>query len=143
LRPKTGWLLFGQLVRRKIIFFQFFLLDEWIAYFTSFPWTPSTFNSDSVWARAEFLLKQVLSSFFLYFLRSSYQAAQGLKGKVLRKKLFLPIKFWFFTFFHFFFCSCFCMMSPLMWPLQSKCKVFYFFKVHSVEVLSQNPRQEK
>jgi hypothetical protein len=31
------------------------------------------------------------------------EAAQGLKGKVLRKKFVLPIKSWFFTFFAFFF----------------------------------------
>ena len=29
--------------------------------------------------------------------------AQGLKGKVLRKKFVLPTKSWLFTFFHFFF----------------------------------------
>jgi hypothetical protein len=29
--------------------------------------------------------------------------AQGLKGKVLRKRFVLPIESWFFTFFHFFF----------------------------------------
>jgi hypothetical protein len=39
------------------------------------------------------------------------------------------------------------MMSPSMWPLQSKCEVFDFFKkfykLHGVEVLSQDPRQQK
>jgi hypothetical protein len=29
------------------------------------------------------------------------KTAQGLKGKVLRKKFILPIESWFFTFFHF------------------------------------------
>jgi hypothetical protein len=31
------------------------------------------------------------------------EAAQGLKGRMLRKKFVLPIESWFFTFFHFFF----------------------------------------
>jgi hypothetical protein len=31
------------------------------------------------------------------------KTAQGLKGKVLRKKFVLPIESWFFTFFYFFF----------------------------------------
>jgi hypothetical protein len=31
------------------------------------------------------------------------KTAQGLKGRVLRKKFFLPIKSWFFTSFYFFF----------------------------------------
>jgi hypothetical protein len=31
------------------------------------------------------------------------KTAQGLKDKVLKKKIVLPIKSWFFTFFHFFF----------------------------------------
>jgi hypothetical protein len=31
------------------------------------------------------------------------EIAQGLKGRVLKKKFVLLIKSWFFTFFHFFF----------------------------------------
>jgi hypothetical protein len=31
------------------------------------------------------------------------KSAQGLKGRVLRKKFVLPIESWFFTFFHFLF----------------------------------------
>jgi hypothetical protein len=67
MRPKIGRLLFGQLVWRKIIFFQFFLLDEWTTYFTSFPWIPSTSNSDSVWACGEFLLKTSIKLIFHVF----------------------------------------------------------------------------
>jgi hypothetical protein len=77
LRPKTSRLLFGQLVWRKIIFFQFFLLNEWTKYFTSFLWTTSTPNSDSVWARGKFLLKTSIKSFFMYFLKSSYMQPCG------------------------------------------------------------------
>jgi hypothetical protein len=72
LRPKIGWLLFWQLVWRKINFFQFFLLDQWTTYFTSFPWTPSMSNSNSVWAHGEFLLKTSIKLIFHVFSRSSY-----------------------------------------------------------------------
>jgi hypothetical protein len=74
--------------------------------------------------------------------------AQGLKGKVLRMKFVLPIESWYFTFFHFSFVfSWFCIMSSSMWLLQFECEVFdlfqEFYKVHKVEVLSQDPRQQK
>jgi hypothetical protein len=130
LRPKTGWLLFGQLVWRKIIFFQFFLLDEWIAYFTSFPWTPSTSNSDSVWARAEFLLKTSIKFIFHVFSKEPYMQPCGwncprAEGQGAQKIVCFAHKI---LVFHFFFCSWFCMMSPSMWPLRSKCEVFDFFQ---------------
>jgi hypothetical protein len=72
------------------------------------------------------------------------KTAQGLKGRVLRKKFVLLIESWFFTSsFFLFFGSWFCMMLSSMSPLRSKCEVFYFFqefyKVHSVVVLSQDP----
>ena len=51
--------------------------------------------------------------------------AQGLKGRVLRKKFFLPIEFWIFTFL---FCSCICMISPSMWLLWFECEIFYYFQ---------------
>jgi hypothetical protein len=129
LRPKTGQLQLGQLVWRKIILFQIFLLDNQTTYFIRFPGTPSTSNSDSELNEPmmKFCSKWVLSSFFLYFLRSSYTHPCGwncprTKGRVLRKKFVLPIESWFFTFFSlFFFYSWFCMMSPSMWLLRSKC----------------------
>ena len=52
------------------------------------------------------------------------ETVKGLKGRVLKKKFFLPIESWFFTFFSLFFCSWFYMMSSSMWSLRSKCKVF-------------------
>jgi hypothetical protein len=76
---ETSRLLFGQLVWRKIIFFQFFLLDEWTTYFTSFPWTPSTPNSDSVWARGEFLLKTSIKLIFHVFSKELLHIAMWLK----------------------------------------------------------------
>jgi hypothetical protein len=53
-----------------------------------------------------FCSKWVVSSFFLYFLRTptcSYvvKTTQGLKGKVLKKKFVLLIESWVFTFFQF------------------------------------------
>jgi hypothetical protein len=79
LRPKIGRLLFGQLEWKRIIFFQFFLLNEWTTYFTSFPWTPSTSNSNSVWARGEFLLKTRIKLIFPVFSEELLHAAMWLK----------------------------------------------------------------
>jgi hypothetical protein len=76
LRPKTSRLLFGQLVWRKIYIF---LLDEWTTYFTSFPWTPSTPNSDSVWTRGKFLLKTSIKLIFHVFSKELLHAAMWLK----------------------------------------------------------------
>jgi hypothetical protein len=134
LRPKTGRLLFGQLVWRKIIFFQFFLLGEWTTYFTSFPWTPSTSNSDFIWARGEFLLKTSIKLIFRVFSKELLHAAMWLKlpqakEQGAQKIVCFAHKILVFHFFSFFFvCSWFCMMSPSMWPLQSKCEVFDFFQ---------------
>jgi hypothetical protein len=77
----------------------------------------------------KFCSKWVLSSFFIYFLRSSTcshvaQTAQGLKDRVLRKKFVLPIASWFFHFFHFFLL----LMSPSKWSLWFECEVFDFFQ---------------
>jgi hypothetical protein len=78
------------------------------------------------------------------------ETAQGLRGMALKKKFVLPIKSWFFTFFHFFFCSWFCMMSPARlqcdcYNLNVKFLIFFkkIYKVHSVEVWSQDPNQQK
>jgi hypothetical protein len=79
---------------------------------------------------ANFCWKQVLSSFFLYFLRSSYKQPcgsncprakrQGAKKEVCFSHRILV--------FYFFFSSWFCMTSPSMWPLRSKREVFDFFQ---------------
>jgi hypothetical protein len=55
----------------------------------------------------EFLLKMGCKFIFPIFMRSSYMhpcglIAQGLKGRVLKKKFVLSIEFWVFIFFHFF-----------------------------------------
>jgi hypothetical protein len=73
LTPKISWnqklfdCNFGSLCE-EFLFFQFFLLDEWTTYFISILGTPSMYNSCSKW---------ILSSFFLYFLRSSYMKPCG------------------------------------------------------------------
>jgi hypothetical protein len=100
---------------------------------------------------ANFCWKRVFSSFFQYFLRSSYmqlETAQGLKDRVLRKKFDLPIKSWFLNFFYFFFSAhgfAWCHLQCDCYDLNVKFLIFFkkFYKVHSVEVLSQDPRQEK
>jgi hypothetical protein len=79
LRPKIGQLLFGQPVWRKIIFFQFFLLDRWTIYFTNFPWTPSMSNFDSIWARGVVLLKMGIKLIFLVFHEELLHEAMWLK----------------------------------------------------------------
>ena len=129
MRPKTGQFLFGLLVWRKIIFFQFFLLDRWTTCFTSFLGKSSTSNSNSIWAHGEVFLKKSIRFVFsciFWGAPSSHVAkiVQGLKGMVLRKKFVSSIESWFSHFF----CSWFYMMSPSMWPLWSKCEVFYYFQ---------------
>jgi hypothetical protein len=79
--------------------------------------------------------KRVLSSFFLYFLRSSYMSPCGwsyprAEGHGAKKEVCFAHKILVFHFFHFLFCSWFCMMLPSMWPLRSKCEVFYFFSIN-------------
>jgi hypothetical protein len=74
------------------------------------------------------------------------ETAQVLKGRVLKKKFVLPIEFWIFIFFHFFFCSWFSMMPSYNHnDLNVKSFIFFkkFYKVHSVEVLNQDPCQQK
>jgi hypothetical protein len=72
------------------------------------------------------------------------ETAQGLKGKVLKKKFFLPIESWFFTFFHSFFFthgSARCHLKCDRYNENVKFLIFFkkFYKVHNVEVLSQDP----
>jgi hypothetical protein len=61
------------------------------------------------------------------------ETAQGLKGRVLRKKFALSIESWFFTFFHFFFL--FMVLHNAIFKcdyLDPNVKFFYFFQ----EILS-------
>jgi hypothetical protein len=140
-------------VWRKIIFFQFFLLDEWTTYFTSLLWTPSTSNSDSVWARGKFCWKWVLSSFFLYFLRSSYMQPCGwncprAEGQGSQKILCFTHKILVFHFLSLFFFahgSGWRYLQCDRYDMNVKFLIFFknFYKIHSVEVLSQDPHQQK
>jgi hypothetical protein len=88
----------------------------------------------------------------LYFWRSSYMHLCGqnyprAEVSSADKKVCFAHRILVFHFFDFFFCSWFCMMSPSMWPLQSKCKVLIlfkkFYKVQNLEVLSQDPKNKK
>jgi hypothetical protein len=111
-----------------MIFFQFFLLDEWTTYFTSFLWTPSTSNSDSVWACGDFFLKTSIKLIFYVFSKELLHATmwlklpKGLRVGFSKNSSFCPqnlgfsLFFTFFTFFHFFFFffSWFYMTSPSM-----------------------------
>jgi hypothetical protein len=78
--------------------------------------------------------KRVLSSIFLYFLRSSYMQPCGwncprAKGQGAKKKVCFAHRILDFHFFSLFlFCSWFYMMSPSMWPLRFEWEVFYFFQ---------------
>jgi hypothetical protein len=76
-----NWLIvvWAACVKNFFIFFHFFLLDKWITYFTSFLWTPSTSNSDSVWARGKFLLKTGIKLIFLVLSEELLHAAMWLK----------------------------------------------------------------
>jgi hypothetical protein len=77
--PKTGRLLFRQPMLRKIIFFRFFLLDKWITYCISFLRTPSTSNSNSLWARGEFLFRMDFKFIFLVYFEELLHVAMWLK----------------------------------------------------------------
>jgi hypothetical protein len=73
------------------------------------------------------------------------ETAQGLKGRVLRKKFLLPIKSWIFTFIRLFFAHGYvgCQLQCDNYNLNVKFFILFkkFYKVYSVEVLSQDPRQ--
>ena len=75
------------------------------------------------------------------------ETAQGLKGKVLWKKFVLFINLGFSFFFHFSFSHGFawCHLQCDRYDLHVKFLIFFkkFYKVHSVEVLNQDPHQEK
>jgi hypothetical protein len=107
-RLLLGRLLFGQLVWRKIFFFQFFLLDEWTTYFTSFLWTPSMSNFDSVWARGKVLLKMGIKIIFPVFFEDLLHVAMWLKlhkgwrARCLKKVCSAHRILVFYIFLHFF-----------------------------------------
>ena len=151
MRPKTAWLYFGQLVRREIFFSIFF-----------FFWTSKLHISQAFREHqacpilapyepvVKFCSKRVLSSFFLYFLRSSYMQPCGWNclNRVLRKSFVLSIESWFFTFFHFFFLahgSTWCDLQFDHCDSNVKFLIIFkkFYKVHSIEVLTQDPHQQK
>jgi hypothetical protein len=89
-----------------------FFWHQWTRFFPSFPTTPSTLNSDSVWARAEFLFKKHGKCNFLQFLWGSQLRTHGSDFEVDKGGLplicpkisfFYPHIIGFWCFFSFFF----------------------------------------
>jgi hypothetical protein len=69
------------------------------------------------------------------------QIAQGLKGRVLRKKFVLPRGSWFFIFFPLFFLLM--VLHDIILNVTITIYFKTFYDVHSVEVLSQDLLQAK
>jgi hypothetical protein len=119
-------------------------------YYTSFPATPSTSNSNSIRA---FCSKWLVDSFFLYFLKASIynhvaKTNQGLKIKVPKNEVCFALKILdFHFFFNFFFFMVlhdviFNVTTPMwmwnLWIFFKKC-----YKFQSVRVLSQDLNNKK
>jgi hypothetical protein len=116
------------------------LCEDFLFYFSifSFGWVNCIFHKLSV--NTKHVQFQLCMNLWWSFVKNRYLAhfsrvfwgaptcshvakvAQGLKGRVLRKKFVLPIESWFFTFFTFRFPRSYAR------PLQSKCEVFNFFQ---------------
>jgi hypothetical protein len=146
LRPKTGLLLFRQLVWRKINFFNFFFWTSELHISQAFreyqacpiP-TPYKPVANFCW------------SFFMYFLRSSYMQPCGwncprAEGQGSQKIVCIAHKILVFHFFSLFFLahgSTWCHLQCDCYNLNVKFLIFFknFYKVHSVEVWSQDPCQ--
>jgi hypothetical protein len=102
---------------------------------------------------ANFCWKQVLNSFFMYFLRSSYMKPYGwncprAKGQGSQKIVCFAHKILVFHFFSLFFFAHDSAWRHLQcdhYDLNVKILIFFkkFYKVHSVEVWSQDPCQQK
>jgi hypothetical protein len=89
----------------------------------------------------KFCSKQVLSLWGAPTYNHVAKTAQGLKGKVLRKKIVFPIEFRFFTFFTSFFFANGSALGHLQcdrYDPNVKFLIFFkkFYKVHSIEVLN-------
>jgi hypothetical protein len=108
----------------------------------------------SVWARGEFLLKTCIQLIFPIFSKDILHVAMWLKlpnswrAEFSKNSWFAQKNLGFSLSFKIFFCSWFYITLPSMWPLRSKCEVFFiffknFYKVHSVELWSQDPHQQK
>jgi hypothetical protein len=142
LRPKIDRFLFE---KRKTFFFQFFHLNKWSTYFTSFSAIPSTSNSNTMWNYGEFLFKMGYKFIFLVKFEEA-RTTQGLKGRVPIKKFVLSIESWnFFSIFVFAHGIAWCHLrydrsNMNMGYLNFFSKIYTF---HGVGVLSQDPRQQK
>jgi hypothetical protein len=151
--PETSRLLFGQLLWR-FFFSQFSLLDKWTTYFTSFPWTTSTPNLDSVWALGKFLFKRSSKLIFHIFSTKILHAAMWLKlpkgcwGQGYKKLVWFTHKILIFHFsliINFSHDSIWCHLQCDYYELNVKFLIFVknFYKVHSVQVWDEDPYQQK
>jgi hypothetical protein len=70
----------GTMWEEKLFIYLFiFLIGKWTTYYTSFPTTPSMSNSNTIWARGEFLFKMGCKFIFLVFLQELLYATMLLK----------------------------------------------------------------
>jgi hypothetical protein len=134
LRPKTSRLLFGHLVWRFFLFLFFSIFIFWTGElhisqaFCRHQARPIPTPYEPV---VKFCSKWVLSSFFLYFLRSSYMQPCGWhcprpEGQGAKKEVCFAHRILDFTFFHFFFVhgSAWCQLQCDCYNLNVKFLIF-------------------
>jgi hypothetical protein len=143
LRPKSGRLLFGQLVWRKI--YIYFFLEEWTIYFTSLLWIPSTLNSDSIWAHGEFLLKIGIKFIFLVFPKELLHATMLLKlpkaeGHGAKKGVYFAHRILVFHYYLFANGFAWCHLPCDLYDLNVKFFIFFkkIYEIHNWSFESRN-----
>jgi hypothetical protein len=99
--------LWAACMKKSNLYFYFYF-DKWTTYFTSFPGIPSTSNLTLYEPMVKFCSKQVLRSFFLYFLSRSYMQSCGwncprAKGQGAKKEVCFTYRILVFSLFFTFF----------------------------------------
>jgi hypothetical protein len=159
LTPKIPWdqklvdCCLGNLCEEKYIFFNFFSWTSELHILHAFREHQAPPIPISYEPVANFCWKWVLSLFFLYFLRSSYMPPCGwncprAQGQGAKKIVCFAHKILVFHFFSLFFLShgsAWCHLQCDHYDLNVKFLIFFkkFSKVHSVEICSQDPYQQK
>jgi hypothetical protein len=139
LTPKIPWdqklvdCCLGSMCEEKLIFFNFFFWMSELHISQAFCEHQARPIPTPYEPVVNFCWKRVLSSFFMYFLRSYYMQPCGqnwprVEGQGAKIFFCFAHKILVFYFFKLFFGSWFYMMSPSMSPIWSKCKVFDFFQ---------------
>ena len=83
--PKIAWdqklvnRCLGSLCEEFLFFFSFLSLAEWSSCFKTFPGTPSTSNSNSIWAWSKVLFKMGIKFIFLVSFEEPLHVAMWLK----------------------------------------------------------------